>query len=494
MLFIDELILLLKARYPIIHISSFEEDRLEYTIRKEVKLKTNKTIYSWDFIDGYKLNFTNPNFAVKNPFQALELVEKLTESTASLFILKDFNKFLSDLLISRKLRNILNILKTQPKTIIIISTDIDIPKPLLEYITILEFMLPNAKEIKEELKRLLKALDKEIENTFFDLLIRSCQGLSIEKIRRALSKSIVKYGSFDLNTIDFILKEKRQLISQTQLLEFIEQKKTFKDIGGLKNLKNWLAIRKNSFSQKSKLYGLRTPRGLILTGIQGTGKSLTAKAIAHEWELPLLRLDIGRIFAGVIGESENRVRQMIQLIEALAPCVLWIDEIDKAFPEVNKTGDSGTSNRVLGTFINWLAEKKSNVFVVATANNFLSLPLELIRKGRFDEIFFVGLPTNSERKQIFEVFLNKVRPKTNIVFDSQILSENSLGFSGAEIEQSIIEAMHIGFYEKREFTNLDILRALKKMIPISQLDSDRLKKLENLAFSGRIRLASEDIS
>ena len=237
-----------------------------------------------------------------------------------------------------------------------------------------------------------------------------------------------------------------------------------------------------------------TPRGLLLTGVQGTGKSLTAKAIANEWKLPLLRLDVGRLFGGLVGESENRVRQMISLSEALAPCALWIDEIDKAFAEGQKTGDNGTTNRVLGTFISWLSEKQSNVFVVATANNFSVLPLELIRKGRFDEIFFVGLPNFSERNKIFKVFLMRLRPKLIFSFNFNKLSENSSGFSGAEIEQAIIEAMHIGFNEKREFTNDDILFALKNIIPLSQLDSNRSKKLQNLALSGRIRLASEDVT
>jgi|Transcript_1108 SpoVK/Ycf46/Vps4 family AAA+-type ATPase len=491
MVFSDELNLLLKARYPIIYVSSFEEDRLEYTIRKAIKANSNKAIYSWDFVDGYKTNSSNPRFASKNPLQALDLVEKLTEDTPAIFILKDFNKFLLDIAVSRKLRNLLSLLKTQPKTLIILATEIQIPKDLAEIVTILEFTLPTSKEIKFELIRLFKSLNKEIEDEFFELLISSCQGLSIEKIRRALSKSIAKYGSINNDTINFILKEKRQLISQTQLLEFIEPTNVLKDIGGLEILKEWLAIRKNSFTEKAKLYGLPAPRGLLLTGVQGTGKSLTAKAIANEWKLPLLRLDIGRLFGGLVGESEDRVRQMIILAEALAPCVLWVDEIDKAFADGQKTGDNGTTNRVLATFITWLSEKQSNVFVVATANNFFALPLELVRKGRFDEIFFVSLPTLLERKQIFQVFLNRFRPKTETVFDFNELGENSFGFSGAEIEQAIIDAMHIGFNEKREFTNVDILFALKQIIPLSQIDLVRSKKLQNLALSGRIRLASE---
>jgi len=401
MVFSKELNLLLKARYPIIYISTFEEDRLEYTIRKTIKTNSNKAIYTWDFVEGYKTNINNPRFAAKNPLQALELVEKLTPETPAIFILKDFNKFLSDISVSRKVRNLLNILKTQPKSLIILATEIEIPNELYDLITIIEFKLPTSQEIKIELVRLFNSLNKSYDLEFLEILIRACQGLSIEKIRRALSKSIAKYGSINNETINLILVEKRQIISQTKILEFKETQSHFNDIGGLENLKKWLRNRKDSFGEKAKLYGLPAPRGLLLAGIQGTGKSLTAKAIANEWELPLLRLDIGKLFGGIVGESENRTRQMIELAEALAPCVLWIDEIDKAFAEQTKNNDSGTTNRVLSTFIIWLSEKTSQVFVVATANNFSALPLEIIRKGRFDEIFFIGLPTLSERKKNF---------------------------------------------------------------------------------------------
>jgi ATP-dependent 26S proteasome regulatory subunit len=491
MVFSKELNLLLKARYPIIYISTFEEDRLEYTIRKAIKTNSNKAIYTWDFVEGYKTNINNPKFAAKNPLQALELVEKLTPDTPAVFILKDFNKFLSDISVSRKLKNLFNILKIQPKNLIILATEIDIPNELYDLVTIIEFKLPTSQEIRIELVRLFNSLDRNYDSEFLEILVRACQGLSIEKIRRILSKSIAKYGSITEKTIDLILIEKRQIISQTKILEFKETKSQFNDIGGLENLKKWLRNRKGSFGEKAKLYGLPAPRGLLLAGIQGTGKSLTAKAIANEWELPLLRLDIGKLFGGIIGESENRTRQMIELAEALAPCVLWIDEIDKAFAEQTKSNDSGTTNRVLSTFIIWLSEKTSQVFVVATANNFSVLPLELIRKGRFDEIFFIGLPTLSERQKIFEVLLLKIRPNNIKDFNLHTLATKSSGFCGSEIEQAIIEGMHFAFNEKREFTDDDILLGIKQIIPISQIEPERIEQIQNWASSGRIRLASE---
>ena len=252
------------------------------------------------------------------------------------------------------------------------------------------------------------------------------------------------HNKLQANDVELILEEKRQTIRQTQILDFYPTTEDITDIGGLDNLKDWLIRRGGSFSAKARQYGLPYPKGLMLVGIQGTGKSLSAKAIAHHWHLPLLRLDVGRLFGGLVGESESRTRQMVQLAEALAPCVLWIDEIDKAFAGADGRGDSGTSSRVFGTFITWMAEKTSPVFVVATANNIQSLPPELLRKGRFDEIFFVGLPSRDERRSIFSVHLTRLRPQALQRYDLDRLAYETPDFSGAEIEQTLIEAMHIG--------------------------------------------------
>lgn len=229
-------------------------------------------------------------------------------------------------------------------------------------------------------------------------------------------------------------------------------------------------------------------------GIQGTGKSLTAKAIAHHWHLPLLRLDVGRLFSGLVGESESRTRQMIQIAEALSPCILWIDEIDKGFAGADGKGDSGTTSRVFGTFITWLAEKQSPVFVVATANNIQTLPPEILRKGRFDEVFFVGLPSQAEREAIFTVHLNRLRPHNLQTYDIKRLAYETPEFSGAEIEQTIIEAMHIGFSENRDFTTEDILSAASQIIPLARTAKEQIEFLQNWATSGKARLASRSQS
>ena len=492
MKFTDELTLLLKARYPIIYINTIEEDRVEYIIRKYIKTSLNRSIYSWDFIDGYTNNPNNEGFAKRNPVQALELVERLTAQTPALFLLKDFNRFLTDVSISRKLKNISRILKLQPKTIIIIGSELNIPKELSDLITILQFQLPIESEINYELKRLIESLNIKIDQQVLESLTRACQGLSLERIRRVLSKIIATYKTIDENSIKLLLNEKKQIIRQTEILEYWSANETISKIGGVDNLKNWLKKRKTSFGIQASNYGLPTPRGLLLVGIQGTGKSLTAKAIATEWQLPLLKLDVGKLFGGIVGESESRLRQMIEVAEAISPCILWIDEIDKAFSSNSSTGDSGTSNRVLATFISWLSEKTKPVFVVATANNVDVLPLEVIRKGRFDEIFFLDLPKKQEREQIFKIHIQEFRPNSWDLFEYEKLAQLSESFSGAEIKQSIIEAMYHAFYEQREFTTEDICLALNELIPLAQLESSQTVRLQNWASSGRIRLASSD--
>ena len=490
MKFNDELTLLLKARYPIIYINTIEEDRVEYVVRKTIKNTLNRSIYTWDFIDGYTNNPNNEGFAKRNPLQALELIERLNCETPALFLLKDFNRFLTDVSVSRKLKNISRLLKLQPKTIIILSSEISIPKELQDLVTVLSFQLPTEAEINQELNRLIDSLNLEINSQLLENLTRACQGLSLERIRRVLSKIIVTYKKIDDKSISLLLSEKKQIIRQTEILEYWSTEDNIEKIGGVDNLKQWLKKRKTAFSVQASNYGLPMPRGLLLVGIQGTGKSLTAKAIATEWQLPLLKLDVGKLFGGIVGESESRLRQMIQVAETLSPCILWIDEIDKAFSNNESQGDSGTSNRVLATFISWLSEKTKPVFVVATANNVELLPLEIIRKGRFDEIFFLDLPNELEREEIFKIHLQEFRPNTWQSFDYPELAHLSEYFSGAEIKQSIIEAMYQAFYEKREFTTDDICNALKNLIPLAQLETQQMVKLQKWASSGRIRLAS----
>ena len=490
MAFHEELGLLIRARYPLIYIPTREEERAEDAIATVAAKTGNRAVYIWDFVDGYRGNPNDVGAGRRNPLQALEFVEKLPSSASAVLILRDFHRFLDDIAISRKLRNLARLLKSQPKNIIILSAQLTIPDELSELLTVLEFPLPTVDDIRHEIEALLGAMGTLPEPKAMDALVRSCQGLSMERIRRVLARGIAASGAFSPDDIDLILEEKRQTIRQTQILDFYPAVERISDIGGLDNLKDWLIKRGGSFSERARQYGLPHPRGLMLVGIQGTGKSLTAKAIAHHWHLPLLRLDVGRLFAGLVGESESRTRQMIQLAEALAPCVLWIDEIDKAFAGFEGRGDSGTTSRVFGTFITWLSEKTSPVFVVATANNIAALPPELLRRGRFDEIFFVGLPTQPERDAIFNVHLSRLRPHNVKSYDTNRLAYETPDFSGAEIEQAIVEAMHIGFSQNRDFTVDDILEAASQLVPLARTAKDQVDALQAWAASGKARLAS----
>jgi SpoVK/Ycf46/Vps4 family AAA+-type ATPase len=489
--FLNDFVLLLKARYPILYIVTNEEERIEYLIKYCAKKYVNRTYYSWDFVDGYQGNPNDTGFAARNPLEALDLVDKLTPETASLFVLKDYDNFLKDFSVIRKLKNLSRSLKTQPKNIIIVSSEINIPDSLKEFVTLLEFPLPSYSEILEELNRLTSSLQQDIKPEVVNELTMACQGLSLERIRRVLSKIIAKYGEIDESSPSLILQEKKQIIQQTQLLEFCLADKGIGDLGGLDNFKDWLQLRKKAFSQEAIEYGLPYPKGLLLVGVQGTGKSIAAKIIANEWRLPLLRLDFGRLFASLIGQSEQRVRKMIEIAEALSPCILWIDEIDKAFAGAQSSGDSGTTSRVLATFITWLSEKTTPVFVVATANNIDCIPPEILRKGRFDEMFFLNLPTREEREAIFEVHLRKYRPDAVTNFQLPLLGQLSKDFSGAEIEAVVIESMRLGFNENREFNNEDVLISIQNLVPLARTKSKEIDLLKDWAESGNVISASK---
>ncbi|MGB3693203.1 MAG: AAA family ATPase [Spirulinaceae cyanobacterium] len=492
MSFGDEFELLLRACYPLIYIPTLEEERLEKAIATSALRLGKRVVYTWDFVDGYQDNPNNAGVGKRNPLQALEYIEKLPQQAKSIFILRDFQRFLEDVAVSRKLRNLARVLKSQQKNVVIISAEVNIPADLTEVLTVVDFPLPTAKEIREEVTRLLSGTNQSLADNLLDELVRSARGLSLERIRRVLTLAIATHGQLQPEDVELVLEEKRQSIRQTQILDFYPATERIADIGGLDNLKDWLLRRGGAFGEKARAYGLPHPRGLLLVGIQGTGKSLTAKAIAHHWHLPLLRLDVGRLFAGLVGESESRTRQTINLAEALSPCILWIDEIDKAFSGLEGTGDSGTTSRVFGTFINWLAEKQSPVFVVATANNIRSLPAEMLRKGRFDEIFFVGLPSQEERRAIYGVHLSRLRPHNLPNYDLERLAYETPDFSGAEIAQTIIEAMHIGFSQNRDFTTDDILEAASQTIPLARTAQEQIQFLQNWAGAGKARLASRD--
>ncbi len=490
MVFEQELDLLIRSSYPIIYVPTPEEERAEQLITYVAENGSpTRALHVWDIINGF------PGGAGRgNPLLALNEVENARTDVPALFLLRDFHRFLDDIQIARKLRNLARHLRNSRKTLIILSPTLHIPGDVAEDITVLDLNPPSYEEIDAELDTVLRQVPVRLTAGGRDALIKACQGLMLARIRLGLARAVASYGRLDERAIPLMLEEKKQRIRRTEVLEFWPTGETMEDIGGLDRLKAWLEQRSAAFTEEARRYGLPNPKGILLVGIQGTGKSLSAKATASLWQLPLLRLDVGRLMGGLVGQSEARTREMIRIAEAMAPCVLFIDELDKGFAGLGSSfvGDSGTSARVFGTILTWMEEKTSPVFIAATANSVESLPPEVLRKGRFDEIFFIDLPSERERREIFEVHLNKVRSHRIREFDLDRLAFQSEGFNGAEIEQAIFDAMHAAFDQRREFETEDILRAMAEIVPLSTTASSRIRSMQEWAASGRCRPASSD--
>lgn len=485
--FPNEFSSMLWSKTGIMYIVTEEEERFIEYLEHEVEQVDQQAIYIWDLAHGYynipSLNSSNMN----NPTTALDYIDKFNNDQNAIFVLKDFSLFISDPSVSRKLRNLSSKLCVSQINLIILSPQIVIPDNLQNLFYVLSFPLPNSLEIKLELNRLFNIFNKNVSSDLLDAVTVSCKGLSINLIRNSISKLCIEVDIINYTHLDFLLNIKRQYVKQTDILELPHNIYQIQDIGGLDNLKAWIANRSTTFSQISLDYGIPYPKGILVIGIQGTGKSMIAKALAHAWNLLLLRLDFGKLFSGIVGQSEEKMRRMINIVEASAPCVLWVDEIDKIFNRSTVDGDSGTNRRLLATFLTWLEDRSLPVFIVATANNVTILPPEIIRKGRFDEIFFVDLPAYQEREQIFSVHLSKLRPHTWHQYNIPIFAKYSKFFSGAEIRQTIINAMCNAFVEQREFNSQDVLLAIKELIPLAITDQETVKSLQNWANLGRAR-------
>ena len=483
----DQLDLLIRARTPILWIRSLEEERVEALLEQAAQRLGGRTLLRWDFIEGLGGAPNRSGEAARNPMAALACLDPLPPEQAAMLVLRDFHRYCEDAGVCRRLRNLAASLRQAPRTLVITAPDWSIPRELEDSITLLDLPLPAAEEIRTLLSTIANASGHPLSPGVAEQLTAACHGLSEQRGRQLAARALARRGQLGEEDLAEVLEEKRQAIAKSELLEYCPSEASPADIGGLEALKHWLEQRHMAFSEEAMRYGLPLPRGVLLVGPQGTGKSLTAKAIAHSWSMPLLRLDVGRLFAGLVGASEARTRDMIQRAEAMAPCVLWIDEIDKGFGGDSRS-DGGTSQRVLGTVLTWMAEKTSAVFVVATANGVDKLPAELLRKGRFDEIFLLDLPSAEERRAILDLQLGRRRPSHTIPLD--VLVDRTGGFSGAELEQTVIEAMHLAFAEQREFGEADLIAAASQVVPLSRTAREQLEALQSWARGGRARLAS----
>ncbi len=493
---------LLKARFPFIYIATYEEERatkyIKSIVTNKTQIKYTREVFIWTQATGLKigndsiLNTTNPN-------RLIEYIEKYDKD--AVFILYDFHVFFGtkhkspDSTIVRALRDLIPTLKTSSarKNIIFISPDLIIPDTLQKDIVIYDFPLPKLEDIKEKLNRMLsvnRRIDTdELTEEDKDKLCKAALGLTMQEAENAFALAMVQDGTLNKSDIQVILEEKMQVIRKTGLLEYVQSDMGINDIGGLDNLKKWLLKRNNSWSEKAKKYCLPAPKGVLVTGIPGCGKSLTAKAMSTIWQLPLLRLDLGKIFSGLVGSSEENMRKAIATVEAVAPSILWVDEIEKGLNGVGSSNDSGVSSRIFGTFLTWMQEKTAPVFVIATANDISKLPPELLRKGRFDEIFFVDLPTLNERKEIFKVHLTKrlkdaevcgnIKPDDEKFINS--LAQKTEGFIGSEIEQVVISALCDAFFENRALETNDFEKAITNTVPLSTTQKEQILAIREWA-------------
>ena len=382
----------------------------------------------------------------------------------------------------------------QNRTLVLSQPVHFLPIELEKEVQILELPLPGREDIKTIMKAVksqFKLDDNDYEES--DRLIDAALGLSTPEAWTAFSYAIIERSRLTDTEIPLIVSEKEQVIKKRGHLEFYQPEQNLEDIGGLNRLKDWLRRREYGFTEEARKFGLESPRGILLLGLPGTGKSLAAKAVASAWQLPLLRLDMGRVFGGIVGQSEENIRSALNTAETLAPCILWIDEIEKGMSGLQSSGatDGGTTSRVLGTFLTWMQEKTAPVFVVATANNIAQLPPELLRKGRVDEIFFVDLPNKNERREILKIHLQRRKRQAFSDKDMDKLAAESRGFTGAEIEEAVKEAMYRAFDSNHDLKTEDVLSAINETTPLSQTMSEVIKNTREWA-KGRAVPASDE--
>lgn len=497
----DEIETLIRARYPLLHLVTNEELRaLELLL--DIAQRRQKKVWEWSCHTGLVPAGTSiqsqkhRNSPTRDPLVALEQV--IDQVEPAIYVFKDFHPFLSrsHFPVVRKLKEIALHLKNSFKTIVLLGPAAELPAELEKEVTVLNLPLPTLTEMSDLLDAILeelkaaKQVQVNLDGGARDRILQAALGLTLSEAENVFAKILVKSQSLEEDAVAEVFTQKRQIVRKSGLLEYCAAEESFEHVGGLSALKDWLIKRSVAFGNQARDFGLPAPRGILLLGVQGCGKSLCAKAVSNLWQLPLLRFDMGRMFGSLVGSSEENVRRAIGIAESVAPAVLWVDEIDKAFAGSQSSGgtDGGTGARVFGTLLTWLSEKSAPVFVVATANDISQLPPELLRKGRFDEIFFVDLPSPEERAEVFRIHLAR-RGRDVAQFDLGPLVEGSHGLSGAEIEQAIVSALFDAFHEQRELETDHVRAALAETVPLSRTMDEQIGELRAWA-DGRARNAS----
>lgn len=489
----DELVTYIRARYTLIYLLSVEEQRVVDDLERFAE-QEGKHLVRWSQARGAIGPGVEPGAARGDPIGILEAVASMEDNT--LVVLLDFHPFLGDASVIRQLREVGRELEATSKTLLLLSPVLTLPAELVKEMVVVDFPLPDFAMLAETFEQITEALPADIKVIIsppeVEKLLHSAQGLTLKEFSNVLAKTLVTRGRIDREAIDVVNSEKRQIIRKSGILDYYPAAESFGSIGGLENLKRWLISRSRAFSEAAREFGLPWPRGILIVGVQGCGKSLTAKAVAQQWRLPLLKLDLGRLFGGLVGSSEQNMRQAIQLAESTAPGVLWIDEIEKGLSGLGSSNltDGGTTARVIGTFLTWMQEKTQPVFVIATSNDISALPPELLRKGRFDEIFFVDLPTRSEREVIFQIHIER-RGRAAADHDLAALAADSRGYSGAEIEEVVVAGLFRAFEQGEDLSTDHMLAATKATVPLSVVMEEKITSLREWARM-RTRMASAE--
>jgi ATP-dependent 26S proteasome regulatory subunit len=423
----------------------------------------------------------------RDPVQALANMESMT--VEAVFILKDFHRHMDDPVVVRRLRDVGQKFSANRRTVIITSPELSVPAELAKLVEYFDLPLPDRERlheiVRETYTRLAKTytLKLQLDAAGVDAMAANLRGLSEEEAERAISQALVTRYALCPESVTDVLEAKKQLLRHSGMLEFVEASDNMASIGGLENLKHWLQQRRGSWEDSAREFGLEPPRGVIILGVQGCGKSLCARAVAGEWKLPLVKFDTSAVYDKYIGETEKRIRKVFQVAEGLAPCVLWIDELEKVFagsgPD-SASADAGVSSRLLASFLSWMQDRKAPVFVAATCNNVTVLPPELIRKGRFDELFFVDLPNQAERKQVFSIQMAR-RKRNPAEFDLEEVAAAAKGYSGAEIDAAVQGALYAAFSEKKPLSTQLLLDALSQTVPLSTTRAEEIAALREWA-------------
>ncbi len=483
------------AGFPIIYINTFEEDKVDSLIPE---ISSGKEVYEWNETNGYI------DFETKAPLQEDCSFERMLDQlkvpdllNRKILVFKDIIPYLDEPRIVSKIKGLARMINQGvDATVIIVSSVLVIPKDIEKYVTILEMDYLNTEEIKAVIHSFVKEnLNQQVEACLVEEFALAFKGLTEFEILNLLALSYADDGELTRKDLRLIFDQKQQMIKKAGILEMIPLKETIHDIGGLENLKAWFIKKAKVYKNmnNAKKYGVDMPKGVLIAGVPGCGKSLNAKAAANLFEVPLLRLDMGRLMGKYVGESEGNLRSAIALAEAISPCVLWIDELEKAFAGIGGSGGGAeVTTRLFGNFLTWMQEKESPTFVVATANDITQLPPELLRKGRFDEIFYVGLPNKEEREKIFNIHIRKRRPQDLKNIRVKDLVSITEGFSGADIEGVVKDAIESAFAEdKVSIQTADVIDAIKDTHSLSEIMKDALEKMTKEYESRKFKSASK---